>query len=210
MERRGFFQLGLRGAAKVVVDVADAQAENRASRWIRPPFAVRELDFLILCTRCDKCIEACEPKVLFHLSARLGAQVVNTPAMDLLNKGCTMCRGWPCVAVCTPDALKLPEIAPENGAVAILPKIAQITINPATCLPFSGPECGACKTACPVPGALTMEGGRLPRINQELCTGCALCRAACIVEPKAVAVKPLCTTKPRVYKKPTLQPGISK
>jgi ferredoxin-type protein NapG len=192
MERRNFFKLGFKGAAKAALKVADTKAENRASHWIRPPFAVRELDFLLLCTRCDKCIDVCEPKVLFHLAPRLGAQVVNTPVMDLLNKGCLMCEGWPCVTVCEPKALVLPEdIDTENKEkTPPLPKFAKIIINKTTCLPFSGPECGACKSVCPVPGALTMDGPR-PQIDPNLCTGCALCRVACIVEPKAVLVSSL-------------------
>jgi ferredoxin-type protein NapG len=193
LERRGFFKLGLKKAAKAVVDAADTQVQSQALHWIRPPFAVRELDFLLACTRCDKCIEVCEPKVLFNLSPRLGAQVVNTPAMDLLNKGCTMCDGWPCVAVCEPEALKLPmqqesvSGKPEDAT----PKLALISIDEKTCLPFLGPECGACKSACPIPAALVMEGGRLPRIDHDHCTGCALCRLACIIEPKAVNVSPI-------------------
>ncbi|MBF0444768.1 MAG: hypothetical protein HQL68_04210 [Magnetococcales bacterium] len=177
--------------------VADNKAENRASHFIRPPFAVRELDFLLLCSRCDKCIAACEPKVLFNLSPRLGAQVVNTPVMDLLNKGCVMCEGWPCVTVCEPKALVLPQKSDTDDEETNppLPKFAQITITKTTCLPYSGPECGACKSVCPVPGALIMDGPR-PQINSDLCTGCALCRVACIVEPKAVMVSSLPNTPP--------------
>ncbi|MBF0447602.1 MAG: hypothetical protein HQL67_05320 [Magnetococcales bacterium] len=192
MERRGFFTLGIKNMAKAAINAADRQAEGRASRWIRPPFAKRELDFLLACTRCDKCLLACEPQVLFLLSARLGAQVVNTPAMDLTNKGCLMCDGWPCVAACTPEALKLPELIPTDSEDPLLPqpKLAEIRINTQTCLPFSGPECGACLPACPIPGALTLMAGRLPKIDSNHCTGCALCRLACIVSPKAIEVYP--------------------
>jgi NAD-dependent dihydropyrimidine dehydrogenase PreA subunit len=93
------------------------------------------------------------------------------------------------VAACEPDALRLPE-QEEEGPPAPA-KLARVRIDPETCLPYSGPECGACAHACPVPGALEWEGGLRPVIDEERCTGCALCREACIMEPKAVEVSAL-------------------
>ena len=51
-----------------------------------------------------------------------------------------------------------------------------------------GPECGACTDACPVEDALEWEDGIKPVVNGERCTGCALCREACILDPKAIKV----------------------
>jgi len=185
MKRRDFFKLGARKAAQVAYKVTNDRVTKRARNWIRPPFALPELDFLIACTRCDQCIEACPHDVLFTLPARLGIQVAGTPAMDLLAKGCQMCDGWPCVTVCEPNALISPE--PE----APLPRLAAASIVVDHCLPYSGPECGACSHSCPVPGALEWDYRGRPTINQDLCTGCALCRADCIVEPKAIAIATL-------------------
>lgn len=182
MKRRDFFRLGARKAAHVAYKTAGARAAQRARNWIRPPFALAELDFLIACTRCDACIDACPHGVLFPLPVRLGVQVAGTPAMDLLAKGCHMCEDWPCVSACEPAALAVPETEPETP-----PKFAVATIVPESCLPYSGPECGACDHVCPVPGALEWHGAK-PVINQDLCSGCAMCREACIVEPKAVAI----------------------
>ena len=184
MKRRDFFKLGARKAAHVAYKAASTRAANRARNWVRPPYALPELDFLIACTRCDACIEACPHDVLFALPARLGIQVSGTPAMDLLAKGCHMCDGWPCVSACEPGAL----VAPDADAPP--PILASAAIVPDHCLPYAGPECGACAHVCPVPGALAWDGAR-PTINQDLCTGCALCREACIVEPKAVAIAAL-------------------
>ncbi len=186
MDRRNFFRVGARKTAQIAYRVASDRAARRAQSWLRPPFAVDELDFLLACTRCDKCIEACPHDVLFKLPAHTGLQAAGTPAMDLLNRGCHLCRDWPCVAACEADALKLPE-QEEEGRPAPA-KLARVRIDPETCLPYSGPECGACADSCPVPGALEWEGGLRPVINQESCTGCALCREACIVDPKAIEV----------------------
>ncbi len=186
MKRREFFRLGTRKAAQIAFQLASEKAARRAENWLRPPFAVDELDFLLSCTRCDKCIEACAYGVLFKLPARLGLQVAGTPAMDLLNRGCHMCPDWPCVQACEPDALKLPDQG--GGKPPARARLARVRIDPDACLPYSGPEYSACAHSCPVPGALEWEDGLRPVVNQESCTGCALCREACIMDPKAVEV----------------------
>ena len=184
MKRRDFFKLGAGKTAEVAFRAAGVAVAERAQHWLRPPYARDELDFLLACTRCDACITACPHDVIFPLPARLGVQVAGTPAMDLLNRGCHMCAEWPCVAACEPDALTRPDSAPS-------PKLARAHIDTDVCLPYLGPECGACADSCPVPGALRWTDGVRPVIDGEACTGCALCREACILDPKAVVVSAL-------------------
>ncbi len=188
MDRRNFFKAGVKKLSETAVKVVDNKVNQRASHWIRPPYAINELEFLLACTRCDKCIEACPHNVIFKLPAKLGVQVVGTPAMDLLNKGCHLCEDWPCVETCEPKALQFPEV--EEGETPPIAKIACAEINIQTCLPYSGPECGACASSCPVPGALLWDMEK-PRIDPENCVGCSLCREACIANPKAVTIKSL-------------------
>ena len=189
MKRREFFRLGAQKAAEVAGQLASQRLAWQAESWLRPPFAQAELEFLLACTRCDRCVEACDFDVLFKLPADLGRSVEGTPAMDLLNRGCHLCEDWPCVRACEPEALTLPHR--DNGDSPAPAKLARVRIDPETCLPYAGPECGACADSCPVPGALKWEGGVKPVINEEHCTGCALCREACIVDPKAVEVSAL-------------------
>ena len=187
MDRRNFFRKALNDTSKKVVEHIDAKANQRASHWIRPPFALDELEFLLACTRCGECEQACPHDVIFSLSTRLGAQVAATPALDLLKKGCHLCEDWPCVTVCEPGALVLPTVEEGSRPQA---KLAKVFINETACLPYIGPECGACAASCSVDGALVWNMTR-PSINKDLCTGCGLCREACIVEPKAITVKSL-------------------
>lgn len=184
MDRRTFFKTGFEKITRTAVKTIEDRVEQRATRWIRPPFALDELDFLVNCTRCSACIEACPHQVIFPLSARLGATVTATPALDLLNKGCHLCADWPCVTACEPGALKLPD---ETDGAPAPPTLAQVTIDARRCLPFQGPECGACDGSCPVSGALTFVLTK-PVIEPERCTGCGLCREACILEPKAIEI----------------------
>ena len=126
---------------------------------------------------------------MFALPASHGLQVAGSPAMDLVVSGCHLCRDWPCVKACKPGVLKLPDLDRETPPETA--RLARVEINTETCLPYLGPECGACAHACPVPGALEWEDGIRPVINRELCTGCALCREACIVDPKAIKITAL-------------------
>lgn len=186
MDRRNFFRSAFKQASKEVVKQVDAGVTARASHWIRPPYALDELEFLLSCTRCNDCIQACPHEVIFPLSARLGAKVVGTPALDLLNKACHLCEDWPCVTACTKGALVMPDL--EEGAETVpLPMLALASINTETCFPYSGPECGACDS-CPVPGALRWDQQR-PYIDKEKCLGCGRCRQACIVEPSAINIQ---------------------
>lgn len=185
MDRRAFFRKALNKTQERVVKQVDARVNQRAAHWIRPPFALDELEFLLACERCDACIEACPHQVIFALPIRLGAQVVGTPALDLQNKGCHLCDDWPCVSACEADALKLPVI--EDERVPLRPRLALAWIDTETCLPYSGPECGACADSCPVPAALVWRQQK-PSIDREICIGCALCREVCVVEPKAIKV----------------------
>ena len=210
MDRRAFFTRGADKAAQALAKHAAKKARENASRWIRPPFAIEELDFLLACNRCGDCIEACPHDVIFPLSSKLGVKVFSTPAMDLFNHSCHLCEDWPCVEVCEKEALKVIVSSDENNteehvlensdienvnreevnedsASRVLPKIATVYINTQSCMPYSGPECGACRV-CPVEGAMLWDMEK-PSINMQLCTGCALCREACIVEPKAIIVQ---------------------
>jgi ferredoxin-type protein NapG len=180
------------------MDALEQRVEKKALAWIRPPFARPELDFLLDCTRCDACIEACPHQVIFALPLHCGVEVVGTPALDLVANACRLCEDWPCVSVCEPQALLFPLAAEHEDegdtaavpAPADCPPLARVTINEATCLPYSGPECGACQGSCPLPDTLYWENER-PRINPDTCVGCGLCRQACITEPLSIDVASL-------------------
>ena len=178
----------MKQVSQVVIQEMNDKAAAGAAHWIRPPYALEELEFLLTCTRCDKCQQACPHNVIFLLPARPGTNVAGTPALDLLNRGCHLCPDWPCVQACEPGALKLPEM--EDSEVPGPPCLAGVAINPDVCLPYNGPECGACASSCPVPGALLWDGCK-PHIDANTCSGCGLCREACITEPKAVDIQSL-------------------
>lgn len=103
--RRQFFKRGFDKLTKTGLDLVEARAQHKAQHWIRPPFASSELDFLLACTRCNACIEACPHQIIFPLPISRGAEVAATPALDLANRGCHLCQDWPCVNACSDNAL---------------------------------------------------------------------------------------------------------
>ncbi len=194
--RRAFFRETGRKATEATINHLDTYVQRRAKRWVRPPHAIDELEFLTTCNRCGDCILACPHQVVFPLAARLGAAVAGTPALDLNNKGCHLCDDWPCVNACESSALKFPDkTAIDNKSSEsienTIPRIAMAAINTETCLAYLGPECGACASSCPIPDALTWNSEK-PGIDSDNCVGCGLCRQTCIVNPKAIKISSLC------------------
>ena len=184
LERRQFFRRAFARSGETIVKQLDDRVAKKAANYIRPPYAIAEMEFLLACTRCHACVEACPHQVIFPLSNKLGTEVLGTPALSLVNKACLLCEDFPCVSTCEPQALKKDEQA------AAFPKLAKVSINVQTCLPYQGPECGVCVAACPVDGAIKLDMEK-PVIDVAVCVGCGQCRQACIVEPKAINISSL-------------------
>lgn len=234
MNRRNFFRRGFGKVASFSTDYVEHKVVEKAKAWIRPPFAKTELDFLVSCSRCGDCIDACPHQVIFPLPLKRGASVAGTPAMDIPNNACLLCTDWACVTACKDKALSFisnqvadnkititdkvegtvvdektlnlnpsevflgddtdsentePNITdPENMPQAKdCPPMASARIDESLCMPYSGPECGACKGSCPLPDTLVWHNEK-PSINLDNCIGCGQCVQLCITSPKAIKI----------------------
>ena len=182
--RREFFKSTAKSTKKAVVEGWEQTVREKAMHWIRPPFAINELEFILSCTRCGVCIDSCKNDTLFSLSERHGVQFAHTPAMDLNNKACLLCEDWPCVDACVNGALSRLERPDQEKAKF---RLAYISINKSACLPYQGPECGVCVDVCPVEGAIKLNLTK-PEVDYSRCVGCAQCRVVCVSDPKAIQV----------------------
>lgn len=149
---------------------------------LRPPGALPEAAFLEACTRCGLCVPACPHTSVFVFNGKAAPELVGTPTLDPAQRACHMCDGFPCITACEPAALRPPTELPKLGHVVLVPE---------SCLPFMGPECGACRGLCPTEQpALKLRLGK-PQIDEELCIGCGICIEACPTSPKSLTFVPL-------------------
>lgn len=171
--RSALGRLGTALAGFVVPGVA--RGEPQPPPFPRPPGALSEGAFLDACTRCDACMDACPHGAIGRMPA---GPLAGTPAMLPNEVACHLCEDTPCITACEPGALLPTEPARFMLGFA--------EIQEATCFTFQGPECGACAPACPTK-AVKMVGVN-PTIQDDLCTGCGLCREACPVWSKAILI----------------------
>ena len=169
-------------AAKLAQQAVDERVARYLSRQRRPPGAVGEAEFLLRCTRCGKCSQACPHGAIFEYAAD-GGIVARTPVMAPDLRACQMCEGFPCAQACPEGALNPPRATTVDLGV--------VHIATERCIAFAGPECGACVGMCPAGlSAITLRRWR-PVLDEQECIGCGLCIAACPTSPPAIVLRPL-------------------
>jgi MauM/NapG family ferredoxin protein len=190
LPRRGFL---LSFAAGVVVtsllplvDLLPVQMRSRLKRFLRPPGALDEENFLSLCIRCGQCANVCPNKCIELYGLEAGLESLGTPKIDARARGCTLCMA--CTQVCPTGALTaLP--ATDEGVRAVAMGTAFVSED--ICYSYHGRTCGACYHACPLPGkALKVGLFEQPTVDPDWCVGCGLCEQSCIHMPQAIRVIP--------------------
>lgn len=180
--RLGMDRVKRSGAA--AAGLAIGQLTSRLTPHVqRPPGALEELEFLMTCTRCDACIDACPPGAIFRLTEGAGV-AAGTPFLDVDRfKPCTACEDVPCAQACPTGALQVIPIADAWMGTAVL--------NRDTCRTWSHQPCVSCLRICPVGEAAVLadEKGRV-HIDPRGCIGCGLCVAVCPTKPKSIEVEP--------------------
>lgn len=140
-----------------------------AAKAIRPPWAVMEVDFNLLCNRCGDCIRACVESII--QSGDGGFPVVN-----FKNGECTFCGD--CVAACDSGALSPRAFVTNLPPWNLVPSVTE------NCLAHNRVVCRSCAEQCeqqairfrPAAGGVS-----LPELKPELCNGCGACVGPCPV-----------------------------
>ncbi len=131
---------------------------------IRPPWALREADFIGRCTRCGDCLSVCPQNILV-------AGDGGFPTVDFSRRECTFCGE--CATACRPLALVRAEGLPAWPYKAVVGD---------ACLPKHGVECRVCGDFCDVRAIRftpRLGSSPLPAIDSTACTGCGACVAPC-------------------------------
>lgn len=175
---RGLLPMGAEAVGRVVAERVARHVPPRR----RPPGALAEPLFLAACTRCMACIEACPHRSIFTLAEHVGLGA-GTPVMVPDERPCHLCTDLPCVTACEPGALRLEYVAEHS--------MGTVRVDPVACLPFRGPECGACAGYCPTEQPALRIRLNKPVIDAALCVGCGLCLPHCPSHPRALSLAPL-------------------
>lgn len=149
-----------------MVDLSKRRFFKRSSiddSIVRLPWLARPTHFTDECSRCGKCLDACETKIIT-------IQDGGFPCVDFSIDECTFC--YHCAEIC-PELLFLPKVAdPWN---------AKVNIND-ECLAYKNVECRSCSETCEMM-AITFkpELGKVaqPKLNKRDCNGCGACVSIC-------------------------------
>lgn len=186
MERRTFIKA--LGAASVAAPFAKAHGLSRRSgiRYLRPPGALDENDFLARCIRCGRCGEVCPNRCIQFFGFNNGAASIDTPYIIPREQACILCMK--CGDACPTGALQSIVRDAENIIAKV--SMGKARVDESLCLSFQGKTCGVCYRACPLQD-VAIRVGRLeqPHVLGP-CVGCGLCERSCIQIPQAIRVIP--------------------
>lgn len=159
---------------------------SRLRRFLRPPGAKPEKEFLQACIGCGQCANVCPNKCISLFGLEAGIENLATPKITARAQACILCMA--CTQVCPTDALEKLEPTPE-GMRAV--DMGRAFVAEDLCYSFAGRTCGVCYRACPLPGeAMTLGLYEQPHVHAGHCVGCGLCEQACVQMPQAIRVVP--------------------
>lgn len=157
-----------------------------SQRYLRPPGALKEADFIKRCIRCNQCAEVCPNNCIKFFAGENGLESHGTPYISPREKACILCMK--CGDVCPTGAIKPVKRELEPIVQEVNMGIARV--DKQLCLSWQGKSCGVCYRACPLQDKAIKVGFMEQPEVLDACVGCGLCESSCIQIPQAIKVIP--------------------
>ena len=149
-------------------------------RYIRPPGAVHENEFLSLCTKCDECLKACPHYSIRKLNKDFDI-ADGTPIIVPEETPCFLCEDYPCIKACNEGALV--EVKNKEDV-----RMGKAYINNSNCMAWGAQFCEHCVRECPIPDAI-YQNDLKPIVDMKKCVGCGICENVCNTVNHPIAIK---------------------
>ncbi len=130
----------------------------------RPPWAVPEDLFTVLCTGCGQCIDDC-PRWLLKRDS------TGRPRVDFSGGECSFCGD--CVDACGRGALTRMLRGRSWGPWTLKAVVGS------TCLVGQGVSCRVCGEHCAAAAITFHAGDARPQVDAHRCSGCGACVRSC-------------------------------
>lgn len=167
LTRRAF--LVLAGQAVILVGLGGfVRLLGRKDRFLRPPGALAEEEFLSLCIKCQKCQEVCPAGAIVPVLTTEDIAGAGTPKLNFRLGYCNLCLK--CIEVCPTAALQ------PTKKEAVRLGIAEV--DKGRCVAWTWKGCTKCHDKCPF-AAITLDSSQRPIVDASKCNGCGLCEHIC-------------------------------
>ena len=177
-ESRRLFLAGIAGVAAGAFIPNSLFAGQK--KFIRPPFSLPDPKLNLVCARCGNCSSVCPTRIIRPSPDIRDIESFLTPAVDFTESYCLPeCKL--CGDVCPSGAIKRFSLEDKKDHI-----MARAVINVDDCLLQQLKECDLCRYHCKYEAIEIARTGndqiKLPRVIEDICTGCGACKIICPVQ----------------------------